>query len=155
MAGVTACLPRRHLGSVIVTTMDTASPCSPLKLIQADQQPALSASMGTADLFMATGPVTCPNKAWVSSHINKCHSAWSALLITADLGLNRWNNHTKVTFTKHWLVHISHLVTNIRTSIFSIYYPGTLKHGPLRGWPHQHTFTLFCVGFALLLQKDK
>lgn len=31
VAGVTARLPRRHLGSAIVTTVDTASPCSPLK----------------------------------------------------------------------------------------------------------------------------
>lgn len=63
MAGVTACLPRRHLGSAIVTTVDTASP---LKLIQADQQCALTAMIGTAGLFRVTEPVTCPNKAWVS-----------------------------------------------------------------------------------------
>ena len=66
VAGVTACPPRRHFGSAIVTTMDTAGPRSPLKLIQADQQPALSASMGTAGLFRVTEAVTCPNKARVS-----------------------------------------------------------------------------------------
>lgn len=48
VAGLTACLPRRHLGSAIVTTMDTADPCGPLKLIQADQQPAPSTLKGTA-----------------------------------------------------------------------------------------------------------
>lgn len=92
VAGVTACLRRRHLGSVIVTTVDTASSCFPLKLIQADQQPALSASMWTTGSFRVTEPVTCPNIAWMSRlgwAINECHSAQSSPLITADLGLGK------------------------------------------------------------------
>lgn len=158
-------LPMRHLGSAIVTTMDTACPSNPLKLTRADQQPALSNSMGTAGWFRVTEPVTCPNKArvsWLCWDINKCHSAWSAHLITADFSWDKWNNHTKVTFTKHRLVQKSLLVSfqSIPAHLpmnehFAYITLSLLKHGLLWVQLHQHTFTLFCVGFALLLQKGK
>lgn len=164
VAGTTTCLPKRHLGSAIVTIVDTASPCSPLKLIRADQQPALSGSTATAGLFRVTEPVTSPNKAWVSRlglDINKRHSAWSTLLITADFGLDKWNVHTKVTFTRHWLVQISHSVSlpSKKAHLSSnehllLYYPDRLKVRPAPSASSQ-TLALLHTGFALLLPNSK
>lgn len=142
VAGVTACLPRRHLGTVIVTTVDTAGPCSPLKLIQADQQPALSASVCTASLSRVTEPVTYPSKAWVSClgwSINKRHFTWSDLLITADFVLDKWNHHSKMTVCLLWRIRTPLPLNKHFTSMNLTYW--SIKVVKLR----RHTFTCSAV----------
>lgn len=139
VAGVTACLPRRHLGSVIVTTVDTAGPCSPLKLIQADQQPALSASVCTVSLSRVTEPVTCPSKAWVSWlgwSINKRHSAWSDLLITADFVLDKWNHHSKMSLCRLWRIwtHLSGKASQKHFYLFCCYKTATVIGNVVLRW---------------------
>lgn len=72
---------------------------SPLKLIQADQQPALLASTGTAGLFGLTEPVTCPSKAWMFRlhwDINQTPLCMKRSL-DYRFGSVKWNNSTKVT----------------------------------------------------------
>lgn len=79
---------------------------SPLKLIQADQQPALLASTGTAGLFGLTEPVTCPSKAWMFRLHWDINQTPLCMKRSLDYRFDsvKWNNSTKVTFTKQGLV---------------------------------------------------
>lgn len=95
--------------------------------------PAACSHSPDGDSWLIRGdiPVTCPSKAWVSwlgRDINECHSAWSALSITADFGLDKWNKPQQGDFHR---APARPLSKNINTSIHDwtlyIYYPDTLK----------------------------